>query len=512
MVQNAVVTAGGVEMSNEITLTTAENLKKIVNNNTNWNGKAAPKAAPAPVSTAPEFWTKTAKGYDFDVVTLYDRFKADGVIYAKFAGKECLCRVVDNIISEIKLRDLLQLVSLYIGENADVSKAFSNKAKQLINEYNIGLYIHDKEIEPLRDTKAEARFVFANKYVCVRADKIELKDLKELPGPVWESQIIDHEIKDCLQDRYNKSPFYKFLQNICTNPNTKQLDSDRHFALQCSIGYLMHTAKPINKFALILCEDNTDGTPNGGTGKGLIIKSISKMRNVVTIDTKNSDFKSRFLYQKVTSGTQVLLFDDVPARFDFEHLFSMITDGINIERKNQLQVNISAELGPKVAITSNYALRGSSDSHERRKYEMELFRFYNLSHTPLDDFPGGFFDNWNASQWNDFYWVMLDCVQTYLKRGIDMAMPPYASETLIFNKLKNEIGNNTESVIKYFDKLPRNKELICSNVYKDLGMPAISPFQLGKLLKLYCDSYNLRLYNHTKKIDKVATRYYIIRT
>ena len=169
-----------------------------------------------------------------------------------------------------------------------------------------------------------------------------------------------------------------------------------------------------------------------------------------------------------------------------------------------------AALAPKVAITSNYALKGSAAAHERRKYEMELFRYYDQFRTPLNDFDGGFFENWKAPQWNDFYWVMLDCVQTYLRHGINNPMPKYASETLIFNKLKSQIGDATERVIAYFDKQPRTELIHSEDLRKGLGMPEVSSTQLGKWLKLYCDSYKLKFDNPRKMENGKKVTYYRI--
>jgi hypothetical protein len=53
------------------------------------------------------------------------------------------------------------------------------------------------------------------------------------------------------------------------------------------------------------------------------------MKKVSTIDGKTFDSNKSFPYQTVSSDCQVLAFDDVRKNFNFESLFSIITEGLN---------------------------------------------------------------------------------------------------------------------------------------------------------------------------------------
>ena len=44
--------------------------------------------------------------------------------------------------------------------------------------------------------------------------------------------------------------------------------------------------------------------------------------------------------------------------FDFERLFSVITEGLTLEKKNKDAIKIPFNKSPKVSITTNYALKG----------------------------------------------------------------------------------------------------------------------------------------------------------
>ena len=76
----------------------------------------------------------------------------------------------------------------------------------------------------------------------------------------------------------------------------------------------------------------------GGTGKGIFMNALSQMKKVVTIDGKSFAFERSFAYQLVSADTQILVFDDVKKYFDFERLFSVVTEGLTLEKKIKMQL------------------------------------------------------------------------------------------------------------------------------------------------------------------------------
>jgi hypothetical protein len=117
----------------------------------------------------------------------------------------------------------------------------------------------------------------------------------------------------------------------------------------------MHTFKTsANNRAIILNDETISENPNGGSGKGLFWNALSKVKKVSSIDGKSFNFDKSFLYQTVSPDTQLLIFDDVKKNFDFERLFSIITEGMTIEKKNQDAIQIPVQKSPKIIITTNY--------------------------------------------------------------------------------------------------------------------------------------------------------------
>ena len=114
----------------------------------------------------------------------------------------------------------------------------------------------------------------------------------------------------------------------------------------------------------------------------------------------------------------MLCFDDVKKHFDFERLFSVVTEGLALEKKNKDAIKIPFAKSPKIAITTNYAIKGSGNSFARRKWEVELHQHYNKNYTPLDEFGKHFFADWDDDEWCQFDNYMVSCLQMYLSQGL----------------------------------------------------------------------------------------------
>ena len=120
----------------------------------------------------------------------------------------------------------------------------------------------------------------------------------------------------------------------------------------------------------------------------------------------------------VSADTQILCFDDVKKHFDFERLFSVVTEGLTLEKKNKDAIKIPFSKSPKIGITTNYAIKGSGNSFARRKWEIELHQHYNKNFTPLEEFGKHFFAEWDEDEWCVFDNYMTACLQNFLSTGL----------------------------------------------------------------------------------------------
>ncbi len=185
------------------------------------------------------------------------------------------------------------------------------------------------------------------------------------------------------------------------------------------LGFLIHNYKsPGYCPAIILNDEVISDHPEGGTGKGILIKAVEQFLTTVTIEGKTFSFDKNFVYQSVNSDTKLLSFQDVNKSFDFERLFSVLTDGINVEKKGKDSIHFSFQDTPKIVITTNYAIKGAGNSHERRRFEIEISQYYNKSRTPFDEFKKMMFVEWSNEEFMAFDNFMIECCQFFLNNGL----------------------------------------------------------------------------------------------
>lgn len=313
--------------------------------------------------------------------------------------------LVDNT-SEFKIKDFILDELMNLGQYnvynfmAENPKLFKDDRLNIVEAAKIGF---------MEDTVNEAYLYFRNGALKVTADDAQLIDYIDLNGYVWKKHIIDFDYYPC--DKW--CDFSKFIDNITDGVK------DRFDSIGSTIGYLLHSYKTSAKnVAVILNDEVISENPNGGTGKGIFINAISKLKRVSIIDGKTFSFDKSFPYQTVSADTQIIVFDDVRKNFNFENLFSIVTEGITIEKKNKDAIKLPIDKSPKVLISTNYAVGGDGNSFERRKWDVEFSQHYNKNRTPVDDFGRLLFDEWDEKEWSKFYNFMISCLQYYLKYGL----------------------------------------------------------------------------------------------
>jgi hypothetical protein len=79
---------------------------------------------------------------------------------------------------------------------------------------------------------------------------------------------------------------------------------------------------------------------------------------------------------------------------------------------------LTVEDSPKVVVSTNYAIKGEGNSHNRRRHEMEFAQHYNSSRTPYDEFKRQLFDDWTDDDYVPFDNYMVKCIQKYFDFGL----------------------------------------------------------------------------------------------
>jgi len=332
-------------------------------------------------------------------------------LYPETSDNFVFVRKINNLISDTSEDRIKDFVMKYLEkkENIAIYEFFSEKSKYFKEDYlNI---LSEIDLNFNCDTKTESYLYFKNKAVKVTKDGYELIDYMHLNGYVWEKHIIDRDFERC-EDSSND--FGTLISNISNK------DEKKNRSTMSTIGYLCHSYKSsANNVAVILNDELISDNPNGGTGKGIFISALSKLKKVVVIDGKSFDQSKSFPYQTVSADTHLLVFDDVKKSFNFEMLFSLITEGITLEKKNKDAVKLGVEKSPKILISTNYAIKGDGNSFNRRKWDLEFAQHYQGKMTPEREFGRLLFgEDWTKEDWVRFDNYMIECIELYLKEGL----------------------------------------------------------------------------------------------
>lgn len=387
-----------------------------------------------------DFWTFNEKNEPMiDILKLYEFQEKEGFGKTYMDIYPIFIKIKDNVIKEVSIPMIKDFVIAYVENKKSLSAPHRRALKtRLIRGAND--YFGEKKLENLKtitfstkkDTKDKAWIYYRNGIVIVdKEEGISFHGYDILDGPIWESQIIKRDYKWTEK----KSDFDTFLMNASGK------SVERYDSLRSGIGYLLHNFKdPSEGKAVVLLDEKISENPNGRSGKSLLGKGLSYMRNTVRIDGKNFKFGGEFALQQVERDTKLIDFNDVRKGFDFESLFSILTDSIDVEKKNHQKFTIPFEDSAKVLISTNYTIQGQGESFEARLFELELSDYYNVRHTPKDDFDKLFFTEWNYEDWSAFDNFMLGCLEFYLKTGLIKA------EEINLNKRKLIEGTSWEFV------------------------------------------------------------------
>ncbi len=315
---------------------------------------------------------------------------------------------VGNVYEPVSSEKIKAFVLSYLEDNNihDVYEYMSKKQMFFTDDYLS--ILHEIDIKFCKDTKDSAFLFFRNKAIEVTPNKIIEHDYIDLGAFVWKSQVIDREFK--MNQKQFANDYFKFLSNV-TGDNIENIKT--------VIGYLLHSYKSkSNTKAIILNDEMISDNPEGGTGKGLLVQGLKQLKKVVTEDGKKFKIDKNFAFQKLDVDTQILFIDDIAKGFSFESLFSIITEGVDIEKKNQTTIYIPVERSPKIIISTNYPIKGVGHSFDRRKIEIELKQYYSNNKTPLEDFGKALFDDWNEIEFNNFDNFMINCIHKYMIDGL----------------------------------------------------------------------------------------------
>ena len=360
------------------------------------------------------FWDRNDRGVIKVVHVQFKQFLEDNGFYkyCPEGGKNYIfVKVTNNLIDHTSEKEIKDFVLTHLLELDDIGvyNYFADNTRFFKEEF-LSL-LSTIEIYFIADNKDASYLYYKNCAIKISKEGVTTLDYLDLGGYVWKDHVIDRNFNLC--EVTERCDFKKFVSNINGG------DPNRVKAMESTIGFLLHGYKNLSFCpAVILNDEVISDNPEGGTGKGLLMSALSKMKKLVVIDGKSFAFERSFAYQLVSADTQILCFDDVRKHFDFERLFSVVTEGLTLEKKNKDAIKIPFSRSPKIAITTNYAIKGAGNSFARRKWELELHQYYTKEFTPLDEFGKLMFGDWNDDDWCEFDNYMIGCLKNYLRTGL----------------------------------------------------------------------------------------------
>jgi len=375
------------------------------------------------------------KSITIDRVNFIERLKSFGFFrYDLSIDNEWYVQVVNNTVTEVSSTLITDRFDNFIDNLQPLKHNLSNGTMTidstiLKNKMYAGLDSYfsrnllnrltpDQPIIIKKDTIDTKFIYYQNGFVSITKDGPGFHQYDELAGYVWSNQILSRNYNTTRSVDALESPFRDFVFNICGKSN------ERFQAMKTIMGYIMHNFTDCKLFAIILTDAqlSMDGEPNGRTGKTLWGRGIGQIMNAndyssrVLTEISGKDFKpfDKFKYSGASIDTQVIHINDIYKNFNIESVFNDITEGIEIDKKNEKPFRIMA----KLIFSTNKTIKIEGESAKDRVVQFEFADHYNSKHSPEDEFGHWFFRDWNELQWQAFDDFMISCVHDYFQHGI----------------------------------------------------------------------------------------------
>ncbi|MFZ2653385.1 MAG: hypothetical protein WAX69_00575 [Victivallales bacterium] len=360
------------------------------------------------------FWTQSESSYNIQAHKLMDWLNKQGYGQHEYdndnsGAKESIFIKVDgNIVRKISTSEIRQDIEKWIKINVPQLQAhWTKNIQKLTNNMTLETKLEKHTDKFHRDDKSTVYLYYKNGVLEVTKDTCLLKKYEEINACIWQRHVIN---RDYIEDKAS-GELEKFFMNINNN------DIERYNRMITAIGYMIHRFKSKAVCKSVIFNDESLEDQEGGTGKGLILQAIGKVRQVQKLDMRTRQ-QNQFMFGDVNPDSDIVHLEDVNKDFDFGDLFNVISGNFEIEGKGKDRISIPFEESPKVVISTNFAVRGVGHSVNRRKAEYELYKHYNKTLTPLGEFGHYLFDDWTKEEWNKFDTWAVKAVQYYLSNGL----------------------------------------------------------------------------------------------
>jgi hypothetical protein len=449
-----------------------------------------------------------SKKYEFNHLQTYNFLEASGFYRFRLPNTKAgyiYVRIQNNVVEEIDPVEIKAFVNNFLKERKlepELRNAFF-KSRTALGEQSLS-NLALTELDFTDYTRHTQLLFFRNTVWEVSADGIKEQKPGEGDRFVWQEEIIDKDAtalpppfevymaddgdldikihnKECLFFRYLiQTSRVHWAEEERLRKNGKRLSPkkvrEQHLHLinkLFALGYLMHRYKDPSRPWAVYAMDNKlsdDGESHGGTGKSIAFKAIRYFMKSVTLEGRNPKLtENPHIYENVTHHTDYMLIDDANQYLKFDFFYSILTGEMNVNPKHGKQYEIPFEEVPKMAITSNFGLRNTDPSTERRLLYCVFSDYFhhNKDHeyertwSPEDEFGKNLFQDFDQREWNLFFNTMASAMQLYLNHDkIDPPMENVTKRNLVV-EMSQPFKDWAE---QYFTKENYADTLVCRKV------------------------------------------------
>jgi hypothetical protein len=459
----------------------------------------------------PKFWynIKDSKKIDVSFASILSFLKKVGFGWINISGnkdgQKKLAKVDKDkhMITLFKEDEIISYIFNYAekygGKNySHIINAIGRNQRNLLTEFMMKAL---PSITYLRafDSDEVSYFHFKNKII--RALKIKSNEdilsgviPSELPGIRYfiNTEQIDRNVSIDSENiiNVNKSEFAAFLTDV-SRDDKHNCSAVRYFHLLSIWGYLLCRYKdPSSPPAVLLLDSIASHSAQGGTGKGVFIKSLGHCRNLVNQDGKGFKAYDKFIFDMIDETTDIFCLNDIRKTFNFESLFNLITDDATIERKYEKKHIIPFQATPKIILATNSYISGSGGSYTRRLAEFEFSNYYNQDNTPFNKFGHRLFDDWDDEEWSKFYSLAAIATSYYLSKGIVESEPLNKAKRILYQKVPSEFMDFAKDHLVPSPKA--NKKDLLNKYNDEFANPEIKQHTFTKLSKIYMDGNDIK--------------------
>lgn len=391
-------------------------------------------------------------------------------------------QIKDNLIKTVQRDNIIDHIERFIQKDYDFDEAgceYTN-AEALINKFYAALgsyfskdlFARLKTDEPIiinKDTKDEIFFYYKNGFVKITAKGRELLSYDKMNGSIWDQQTLPRTYTPLPQIDPNKEIKELKTLGMMGDFVSKISGSDpQRFESLCSIiGYLVHDYYDYKLKTPLFTDSTISDKSDGRTGKTLLLRLIGKVRSYIEINGKDFDANDKKKYQDVKIDTQLIHLNDIKHvgrnKFNFEDIFNDITEGYIVDGKWMMPYRKLT----KYTISSNRTVNIQGSSQIDRVIEYEVSNFFNINHTPEQEYGMWLMRDWDTEEWNRYDNFMCYCAQIFLMKGI---IKP-DSINLELRKLTDHTANE---FLQFMTEIKRGIEKDgqpFSGYWKDTGKP-----------------------------------------